>query len=275
MENLSIQSITPQGWDNKTFRLGKKLLARFPSSVDYAAQVAKEQFWLPKLAPLLPLRIPEPVAMGKPDCGYPFQWSIYRWLVGETAAAVQQFNLNDFAVSLSKFLVALQKIDSTGGPKAGKHNFYRGGNLAVYDAETRQAITALINKIDAKTALAIWDAALATTWQNDLVWVHGDISAGNLLIKNGKLDAVIDFGQLGIGDPACDLMIAWTMFKGENRKLFQENLQLDNDTWLRARAWTLWKALGYIMADQVEMNFEAKQAWFIIDEVCQDYRQYI
>jgi len=272
-KDLPIDPILPGGWDNRSFRLGEKMLIRMPSATHYAGQVEKEHYWLPKLAPLLPLRIPEPLALGKPGEGYPWQWSIYRWIEGETAAAIApQIDRNDFAVRLAQFLKALHSIDPTGGPSPGPHNFYRGGALTTYEAETRQAIEALKNRLNSGIATEIWEAALKTTWSRAHVWVHGDISAGNLITLQGQLHAVIDFGQLGIGDPACDLSIAWTFFTGKSRDLFRENLSLDAGTWARGRAWTLWKALIYLTKGQANLNFEAKRAWQTLDELITDHK---
>lgn len=224
-KDLSICQIVPGGWDNRTFRLGDHMLVRMPSAAKYAMQVEKEQKWLPKLAPLLPLSIPKPLAMGESGEGYPWQWSIYQWIDGNTAASVHIADLNDFATSLAQFLAALQRIDTTDGPLPGPHNFYRGGALTTYNAETKQAIAVLKDRIDANAAIELWEAALASTWQGLPVWVHGDVSAGNLLVQEGKLSAVIDFGGLGIGDPACDLIIAWTLLRGESRKIFRAMLR--------------------------------------------------
>ena len=241
--NLSIKPIASSGWDNRTFHLGEHMLVRMPSGAEYEAQVEKEHRWLPKLAPQLPLPIPVPLAIGKPGEGYPLHWSIYQWLEGKTASIEDIVDLNNFATSLGRFLTTLQDIDSTGGPPPGLHSFYRGGLLTTYDTETRQAITALKGQIDADAATEIWEAAIATTWDQPLVWVHGDISIGNLLVQDGQLSAVIDFGQLTIGDPACDLAIAWTLFKDTSRDAFRSALLLDDATWARGRGWALWKAL--------------------------------
>lgn len=215
-KTLPIRAVAHGGRDNRTFRLGEDMLVRMPSAAEYAVQVEKEHHWLPKLAPFLPLSIPTPLSMGQPGQGYPWRWSVYRWLEGEPAASAQVNDWRDFAMSLAKFLVALQAIDTTDGPAAGEHSFYRGGSLAHYDTGTRQAISQLKDRIDVDAATAIWEAALATHWLAP-VWIHGDISAGNLLVQNGRLSAVIDFGQLAVGDPACDLVIAWTLFSGASR----------------------------------------------------------
>jgi aminoglycoside phosphotransferase (APT) family kinase protein len=205
--------------------------------------------------------------MGKPEHGYPWKWSIYRWLEGQSANSAPIGDLTEFAIDLARFLGALYKIDTTGGPKPGLHSFYRGGSLSVYDTDTRQAIASLRNKIDATSATAVWEAALSTSWTNPPVWVHGDISAGNLLVKQGKLCAVIDFGQLAIGDPACDLAINWTLFHGKSREAFQRMLSFDKGTWARARGWTLWKAMVVAAGFTNPNNTESSQCWRIIDEL--------
>jgi aminoglycoside phosphotransferase (APT) family kinase protein len=264
---LAIRPIASGGWDNRTFHLGKDMSVRLPSAAAYAAQVEKEHRWLPRLAPLLPLPIPVPLAMGAPAYGYPWKWSIYRWIDGNAATLARIKNLRDFATTLAQFLIALQRIDPTGGPPAGPHNFHRGGLLSTYDAETRRAIGALRHKLDADAATEVWDAALATPWQHPPVWIHGDISPGNLLVQDGHLSAVIDFGMLGIGDPACDLSIAWTLLEGESGEAFRALLPLDAGTWTRARAWTLWKAL-IVAAGLTETNAaESERPWRVINEV--------
>lgn len=265
--NLPVSPVAVSGWDNRTFHLGKQMLVRLPSAEEYELQVEKEQTWLPKLAPFLPAPIPMPLGMGMPGEGYPWKWSIYRWLEGKTIASANLSALNEIAKDLAEFLTALHQIDATVGPESGFHSFYRGGDLKIYDPETRQAIDCLKGKIDTDHATDIWKTALTTSWQNTPVWVHGDISAGNLLVKNSKLCAVIDFGQLSVGDPACDLAIAWTLFEGDSRRIFHEMLPLDKDTWARGRAWTLWKAL-IVAAGIADTNaVEAQKSYRIIDEL--------
>lgn len=241
--SLSIQPVKSSGWDNRTFHLGKHMLIRLPSNEAYAPQVEKEQYWLPKLAPKLPLAIPRPVAMGKPTNEYPWHWSIYQWLEGQTVTASRISDKKLFAENLAKFLKALQRCDTLGAPVAGPDNFYRGGDLSVYDVDTRKALTQIDNEQLANKLTAIWEKALSSKWHNDPVWVHGDIAIGNLLVNKGELVAVIDYGQLAIGDPACDLAIYWTLLSGQSREMFRNILELDNDTWNRGRGWVLWKTL--------------------------------
>ena len=266
-KGLPIRSVEAAGWDNRTFHLGEHMIVRLPQAAAYAAQVEKEHRWLPQLAPLLPLQIPTPLAIGTPADGYPWEWSVYRWIEGETAAPERIGDLKDFATRLANFLIALQRIDTTDGPRPGPHNFYRGGSLTTYDAEARQAIAVLKDRLDTKAATEVWDLALKTTWDRPPVWLHGDVSAGNLLIHEGRLRAIIDFGMVGVGDPACDLSVAWTLFGGESRRAFRAMLPLDPGTWARGRAWTLWKAL-IVAAGLTETNaVEAARPWSVIDEV--------
>lgn len=273
--DLPIRPVLPGGWNNRTFHLGEHMLVRMPRAAYYAAQVEKEQHWLPRLAPLLPLPIPAPLAIGEPADDYPWRWSIYRWLEGATAAPDRIADLSDFAIALGQFLIALQRIDATGGPAPGPHNFYRGGPLATYDAETRQALVAMKGTIDVDTATEVWETALATNWNGSPVWIHGDVNAANLLVQQGRLQSVIDFGNLGVGDPACDLSIAWRLFGGESREVFRATLPLDPGTWARARGWTLWKALIVAagITDANPIDVEAAPPRRVIDAVLADHRR--
>lgn len=240
---LPLAPADPQGWDNRSFRLGTTMVVRLPSAAGYAAQVEKEQRWLPFLAARLPLPIPAPLAVGVPGEGFPWQWSIYRWLGGETARVDRIGDLRVFAGELAAFLVALQQVDAAGGPPPGPHNFFRGAPLATYDGETRHALSLLADDLDAAAALRLWQAGIATAFNGAPVWLHGDVAVNNLLVHGGRLAAVIDFGCAAVGDPACDLAIAWTLFTGESRAAFQAALPLDAATWQRGAGWALWKAL--------------------------------
>ena len=271
--DLPIKPVAFGGWDNRTFHLGEHMSVRLPSGEQYALQVEKEHRWLPQLAPHLPLPIPVPLAMGVPAEGYRWHWSVYRWIEGEVAAVERIADLCEFATMLAAFLVALQRIDANGGPAAGPHNFFRGGPVATYDAETRQAIAMLDGKIDADATTEVWAAALASTWRGQPVWAHGDVSAGNLLVKEGRLSAVIDFGSSAAGDPACDLYIAWTFLEGKSRDAFRAALPLDDATWARGRGWTLWKAL-ITLAEHLDTDLaKAAIARRVIDEVLADHRR--
>lgn len=271
---LDIAPLLPGGWDNRTFHLGQDMTVRLPSAASYALQVEKEQVFLPKLAPHLPLPIPVPLARGVSGEGYPWPWSVYRWLPGETAADERIGDLTIFAEDLARFLVALREVDASGGPLPGAHNFFRGGPPAHYDAETRRALAALEGRIDTEAARKVWEAALSADWQGAPVWFHGDISWGNLLVEDGRLSAVIDFGTSGIGDPACDLAIAWTLFRGESREVFRAGMGLDAGTWARGRGWTLWKALIVYAGLPGTNSAEAEKSRKVIEEVLADHRDF-
>jgi aminoglycoside phosphotransferase (APT) family kinase protein len=239
---LPVEPVVPGGCDHRTFRLGAEMSVRLPSAMRYAQQVGKEHVWLPRLAPHLPLAIPEPLALGVPGEGFPWPWAVYRWIEGEPLPGARADDRR-LAPELAAFLLALQRIDARTGPAAGAHNFHRGGALKVYDAETRRAIAVLGQAVDAEAATAVWEWASASRWQGPPVWVHGDIAEGNLLVRRGRLCAVIDFGGCAVGDPASDLVIAWTRFEGEARQIFRHAMGLVPGTWDRACGWALWKAL--------------------------------
>ncbi|WP_317944893.1 aminoglycoside phosphotransferase family protein [Carnobacterium maltaromaticum] len=240
--HLEIKPVKNSGHDNRTFHLGDDLTIRLPSGKEYEPQIQKEAKWLPVLAQHLSLPITAPVAKGKPTPEYPLAWSINRWLVGETVRHTN-VDLQKFAIELARFLKELEAINAENGPQAGAHNFYRGGDLAVYIEEFEQALTQLPAGPQRNHYQDIWTTALATKWEKNPVWVHGDIAVGNLLVNDGHLSGVIDFGILGTGDPACDLVMAWTFFDSKSRKAFKEEMGLDDTTWQRGKAWALWKAL--------------------------------
>ena len=238
--NLPIRHAHSTGTGNALYRLGDDMVVRLPRIPSAVGQVDKEQKWLPRLAPFLPLNIPIPLGKGKPSDGYPWHWSVYRWLEGEDATTAPIADPHQAATGLARFIIALQGIEAAGGPPPGGHNFYRGVPLAMRDHETREAIAALHDVIDTGEVTTAWDAAIETpVWSRAPVWIHGDLHAGNLLVHQGRLSAVIDFGGLGVGDPACDVMAAWVFLSAENRPLFREMLQVDDETWDRGRGWAL------------------------------------
>lgn len=237
---LPVTPVPSAGTDHALFRLGGGMAARLPRIEDATGQVEKEQRWLPRLAPHLPLAIPEPLAMGEPGVGYPWRWSIYRWLDGESATVAPFADPVAAAHELAAFIAALQRIDAVDGPRPGPHNSSRGVPLAQRDASTREAIATLRGMIDADAALAAWEATLdAQPWPGAPVWIHGDLQSGNLLSIGGRLSGVIDFGCLTVGDPACDLMVAWNLFSGESQRAFRAVLAVDDATWARGRGWAL------------------------------------
>lgn len=268
----SLKPVEPGGWDNRTFRLGEDLTVRLPRAERYAAQVDKEQRWLPRLAPHLPVAIPVPVAVGRPGEGYPWRWSVYRWIEGESAAISPVEDATGFGAALARFLTALQRVDTTGGPPPGPHSFFRGGSLRVYDEETRRELASLRGRVDVGALTTVWETALSTTWRQRPVWVHGDFAATNLLVARRSLSAVIDFGSSGVGDPACDLTIAWTFLSGRGRAAFRAGLSLDEATWARARGWALWKALITLSEPPDDGARVAADARHVIDDVLADDR---
>ena len=267
---LEIRPVANGGWDNRTFHLGSTMSVRLPSAEPYAAQVAKEQLWLPRLAPQLPLPIPEPLACGGPGEGYPWAWSVYRWLPGAAATVAGLRDLDQFARDLAGFLDALQRADTAGGPPAGQHNFFRGGDLSVYDTQMHESLTVLAGTLDTHPVRRVWEAALASRWSKAPVWLHGDMAAGNLLLRDGRLSAVIDFGCSATGDPACDLAIAWTFLDEPAARIFRESLTLDDATWMRGAGWTLWKALLEIRRLQERRPEEASRWRSIVSRVLAD-----
>jgi aminoglycoside phosphotransferase (APT) family kinase protein len=241
--DLPIRPVELGGWDNRTFRLGDELSIRLPTGAWYAKQVEKEQRWLPELAPQLPLPIPAPVAEGRPEGDYPHPWSVYRWLDGVPAATAPPSDAIGFATALAAFLNALAEAGADGGPEPGEHNFYRGAPLDHYAQETHDALAALDGEIPRDEAEGAWDDAMRATFTGEPVWFHGDVAVGNLLMRDGRLAAVLDFGSSGVGDPACDTVIAWTFLEGAARDAFKAAYAVDAGTWVRGIGWALWKAL--------------------------------
>lgn len=242
--DLTVTEVELQGHDNRTYRIGDDMLIRMPTAESYALKVPIEQELLPKLAKHLSVAIPAPIKMGKPSEDYPYAFSIYKWLDGSSAnhVTLDEQLLENLAFELATFLKELQVITDVEGPSPGQHNWYRGDHLSVYDSGAREQIAKLADIIDGSSALELWERACATKWNKEPIWIHGDFAASNILIKDNKLSGVIDFGGAAMGDPASDLVIAWTYLKGKARDIFVSAMGLDDDTWLRAKAWALWKA---------------------------------
>jgi aminoglycoside phosphotransferase (APT) family kinase protein len=238
--DLPLSRFPSYGTDNAVFRLGDELYVRMPrvrAEVPTWAinQIRKEAEWLPRLAPHLPVEVPVVVAQGQPNAGYTYGWAVYRWLSGQTPADATI----RLAYDVARFIAALQRIDPTGAPAV----MSRAQPLEAHEAATRTSLEQLHDEIDVPAATRAWDRALhATSWRRSPVWVHGDLLAANLLVRDGQLAAVIDWGSCCAGDPACDLMSAWSLLapvRGELRAA----LDLDDATWERGRGWALSQAV--------------------------------
>lgn len=237
---LPLERVPSAGTDNALYRLGKDMVVRLPRIHWAVGGVAKDFRWLPVLAPLLPVELPVPLARGEPAEGYPAEWGVYPWLDGENPSP--DAASTSLALEVARFLEALHGLELPDGPPS-----FRGEPLSTRDEPTRAAIAELDGQIDTDAATAVWEAALAAPpWTGPPVWVHSDVLPGNLLVQDGRLTGVIDFSGLGLGDPACDLMIAWALFSGETREAFREALAPDDATWARGRGHALSQAAIFI-----------------------------
>lgn len=238
--DLPMRRVASSGTDNTIYRLGDDLVVRLPLIHWAVQQVELEHTWLPVLAPLVPLALPEPVAMGEPGEGYPWHWSVYRWIAGENPEFGGVDDLSDLALDLAAFVSALHALDLGGAPRSS-----RGVPLRVGEDAIRGAIEQVRDQLDADVLLAAWDDAVAAPkWEHGWLPVHGDLSAANLLMRDGRLHAVIDFSCFGYGDPANDLDVAWELFSGESRAAYRTALDIDDDTWRRGRGWALKAVYG-------------------------------
>ncbi len=269
--HLPVRAVDVDGWDNATFRLGEAMSVRLPSTEHYVEAVEKEQHWLPVLAPHLPLPIPVPLGLGRPGCGFPRPWSVYQWIAGDPVTEETATDMPALAADLAAFLGALYRIDPTDGPGPGSHNFYRGGPLTVYDDATRDALSALRGHIDTTLAAEVWQAALDCPIDGSPVWFHGDAQPGNLLLQDGRLSAVIDFGTSGVGDPSCDTTIAWTFLSGESTRVFRERLPVDAATWVRGRGWAIWKAMIVLVRALEDDPYDAAYTKNVIEKILADH----
>lgn len=271
--DLPITPVHSFGTDNAIYRLGSNMAVRLPRIEHATGQVDKEQKFLPRLAPHLPLAIPVPLGLGRPGEGYLWHWSVYQWLEGENATIERIADLGEAARDLAHFVAALQRIDPTDGPSPGVHNFFRGVPLSTRDAKTRAAIAELSSMLDTSAVTTAWDAAMQTpAWHGPPVWLHGDLAPLNLLVQQGRLSAVIDFGGLGVGDPACDLIVAWNLLSAQTRDVFRASLSVDDATWARGRGWALsigLIALPYYQSTNPVLASIARRA---IDEVLTDLK---
>jgi aminoglycoside phosphotransferase (APT) family kinase protein len=228
------------GSDHVIYRLGDRLAVRLPRGNWAAGQARKEHTWLPRLAPRLPLAVPAPVGFGEAALGYPWSWSVARWLDGEAVEPQRLADSEPTARDLADFLIALQRLPSPESFAVGPHPELRRRTLAAKDDQVRTSIAAVAAVFDADALTRVWERALAApAWSGEQVWCHGDFHVGNLLMKRGRVTAVLDFGGLGYGDPACDLDIAFTLMTARTRAVFRAALGLDGAAWIRGRGWAL------------------------------------
>ncbi|MGI9603772.1 MAG: aminoglycoside phosphotransferase family protein [Acidimicrobiales bacterium] len=240
--DLPIELVDSYGTDHDIYRLGEHLSARLPRIERATVQAGKEAEWLPKLAPHVPLALPVQLAIGAPGAGYPFAWSVYEWLPGANANGTID-DLGQAAIDLAAFVVALRAVDTAGAHERARAA--RGAPLIECDRYVRASIDQLGSRIDGGLVTRLWDESLeAAVWDQDEVWVHGDLLPGNLLVVDGRLSGVIDFGGLNVGDPACDLQPAWNVFVGESRARYRSELEVDDASWLRGRGWALYQAIS-------------------------------
>lgn len=242
----TVERVHSAGTDNAIYRLGPDLVVRMPRIHWATSQIETERRYLPLLRPHLPLALPEQVAVGEPGQGYLYTWAVYQWLPGEDANHVHPTDMNQAAKALGQFVAALRNVDPSGGRDANTHRL-RGSPLRWRDKPTREAIAQLEGMYDTRAILASWEESLdAAEWEGSPTWFHGDLLPGNVLLRDGRVSAVIDFSGLGVGDPVCDLMIAWALFDGESRGVFRRAAGADDAQWLRGRGIALSQAVIFI-----------------------------
>lgn len=230
-----VERLKSSGTENAMFRLGTGLVVRLPRYPGAVGDVEHEQRWLPRLAPRLPVAVPEALGRGEPSAEYAWPWSVFRWLDGHNPVAGAVEEPRSLAGDLAEFVRALRRIDPRDGPPN-----HRGVPLAKRDGATRSAIAQLDGRIDTAAVTALWEEALrAPARQAPPVWAHGDLSPGNVLVAEGRLRAVIDFGTVGVGDPAVDLIVAWNLLPASARGTFRDAVGADDAEWARGRGWAL------------------------------------
>ena len=263
---LPLEELAVGGTDNAIYRLGDELSVRLPRRQHARGSLDDEFEWLPRLAPVLPFSIPTPVARGAPGEGFPNEWAVYDWLDGDDATCAE-VDLPNAAVDLATLLTALQRVDPTGAPPPAG----RGGPLRPRDDAVRAGITALGDTIDATAVTSAWETALAAPdWDRPPVWIHGDLDARNLLVSDGRITGVLDWASACVGDPACDVKVAWAVLDAETRPVFRELLQIDEATWARGRGWALSQALialPYYLHTYPQI---VREAWRWLDQALTD-----
>ena len=269
--DLPVERVRHSGTDNAIFRLGDELVARLPRIHWAVGQADKEFEWLPRLAPYLPLAVPTPLRKGVPAFGYPWPWSVYEWLEGDSALDVAVDDPAKAALDLAALIRALRAVPAHDRPPPVPGG--RGGPLADRNAETHAAIAALEGLIDTEAVSAAWQASLdAPPHDGEPVCIHADLTPGNLIVKDGRLSAVIDFNMLTVGDPACDLTVAWNFLTADSRRVLRDALSVDDAAWVRARGWAISGsliALPYYMGANPGI---VAQSWRTLQEAVAEHR---
>jgi len=240
--DLPIERVDSSGADNAMFRLGDTMVVRLPRVERAVPRLQTELAWLPMIAPRLPISTPQIFASGEPSDAYPWTWAVLSWIDGENAFDAAIPDLPQAVRDVAAVMRALWRIDVGNGPRARTGR--RGTSLVTTEAQTRRAIEQSHDLVDTGAVTAAWESALCTPeWDRAPVWFHGDIARGNLLVRDGRIAALIDFGSIAVGDPACDLVIAWDLFDASTRPMLRAALDVDDATWERGRGWALCTAL--------------------------------
>lgn len=268
--DLELRRLSSDGSDNVIYRLGADMCIRLPLTPRASAFLVKEVECIPKL-PTLPMQIPKPLSKGTATDDYPSPWAIYQWIEGDVVTGKTLRDEFDAARRLAKFVGALQQADASDAPIYGRHNNFRGCPLSKRHDLTVSAIARVSDLFNTKTLHSVWEQSInLTEWPGDPVWVHGDIHAANLLMRDGELHAVIDFGLMGAGDPAVDLIVNWSLLSEQARSCFRTTLMVDEDTWLRGRGWALSTALIALAYYRNTNRYQSDNSMRVIAEVLTD-----
>lgn len=269
-----LRPVEQSGSDHQLFRLGERWVIRLPRSDSAAEQHLKERAWLLSSRGQLPLETPEPVFLGQASERYPYPWSIYTWIEGQRLDRAALTDVPEAARRLGCCLRVLHGLETEGGPEPGRHNFFRGVPLKARDEDFQEALTQLRGRFPTDRAQELWQRAIESPVCQGRRWVHGDLQPGNLLMRGGRLCAVIDFGGVAVADPAVDVMAAWTVFDETSRRVFREALGVDDQRWLRGRAWALlfgvlaWPFYEHRLPDLAAMA--RRSAWQAVGQSLQD-----